>query len=305
MAAPRVQAYDRLDPIGCRTESIMSFLTTMKLLIVASVVLSVMALAMRARAKDALYLFRNWREGLAAALAMFVVVPAIAVTIALLFDLKPEVKVAILLLSLSPVPPLLPKRQLGSDAEGAYVISLLVAAALASLVVMPVGLHVFGSIFNARLRVEPGSIATILLITIVAPMLAGLAAQRWLGERADRVSNLLLKVGGILLVACGLALLVVLLPAFGRLVGGGTLLALVGMIAAGLLAGYVLGGPSPRNRGALALAAATRHPGVAMAVAATNFPQAKLALVAILLYVVLNVIVAVPFLKIGRKRLER
>ena len=88
----------------------MSLLAAMKLLIVTSIVLNLMALAMRAHARDVLHMFRNWRLGLRAFVAMFGVVPAIALAMSLNFGLRPEVKIALLVLSLSPVPPLLPKK---------------------------------------------------------------------------------------------------------------------------------------------------------------------------------------------------
>ena len=276
----------------------MSLLAVMKLLVVTSIVLSVMALAMRAHAQDVLYLFRNWRLGLCAFVAMFVVVPAVALAMALNFGLKPEVKVALLVLSLSPVPPLLPKKQLKAGGEGAYITGLLVAAALASLVVMPLGVKLFAALFGVEQHISTASVARTLAVTIAAPMLLGFIAGKLLGPRAAAVSAWVGKLAMLLLVVCGVVVLVMVAPSRWGLVGGGPLLAMLAMILAGLGAGYLLGGGMPENRAALALAAATRHPGVALGVVGAGFPDQRLALVAVLVFVVLNVLVGVPFLRL-------
>jgi BASS family bile acid:Na+ symporter len=276
----------------------MSLLAVMKLLIVASIVLSVLSLAMRANAADVLYLFRNPGLGVRALVSMYVVVPAVALAIVMAFDLHPGVEIALLVLSLSPVPPLLPKKQLKSGGEGAYITGLLVAAALVSLVAMPLGLHLFGSVFGRDVQVSTAGIAKTLAITIVVPLLLGFAGQKLLGARAAKASVAIGRIAMLMLLVGAAVVLVMVAPAMGKLVGGGTLAALVGMIIAGLAAGYLLGGAAPSNRAALALASATRHPGVALGVVGAAFPDEKQALVAILIFVVLNVIVGIPFLKL-------
>lgn len=81
--------------------------------------------------------------------------------------------------------------------------------------------------------------------------------------------------------------------------------AVVATIAAfvllGLAVGHLLGGPDAHDRAVLALATATRHPGIALAIGATNFPEQKAVLPAILLYVVLGAILTLPYV-MWRKR---
>lgn len=280
----------------------MSLLAVMKLLIVLSIVLNVMAMAMRSRPQDVWYMFQHWRSGLGAFAAMFVVVPAIALALMLNFGLKPEVKIALMVLSLSPVPPLLPVRQQQAGAGAPYTTGLLVAAALASLLVMPAGLHLFGMFFGMEMRVAAAGVAMTVLLTIALPMLLGFLARHLLGARALAVSLVLRKVGLVLLVVCALVLLAIMLPGMWRLLGSGTLAALLAMILGGLAAGYLFGGSSPENRAALALAAATRHPGVALGVIVAAFPEQRLALVAVLMSALLNLLVAIPFLRLVASR---
>ncbi len=276
----------------------MTLVQAMKLLVLLSVMLTVVSLALRARAGDFLYLFREWRLGLRAVIAMFVIVPAVAILMANVFELKGPVKIALVALAFSPVPPLLPRKQVKAGGEASYITGLLVAAALASLVLAPIGLSVTGAIYGVETQVSRAGMATTLGLTIALPLLLGVLGQRVLGdERAAAVSGPLSKVANVLFGVSVLALLVALAPAVGKLLGDGTIVALVAMSLVGLAAGWFLAGDDRDNRIVLALASAARHPGVAIGIATTSFPDAKLAPAAIILAAVVNTLIAIPFLK--------
>jgi BASS family bile acid:Na+ symporter len=276
----------------------MTLVQAMKLLVLLSVMLTVVSLALRARAGDFLYLFREWRLGLRAVIAMFVIVPAVAILMANVFELKGPVKIALVALAFSPVPPLLPRKQVKAGGEASYITGLLVAAALASLVLAPIGLSVTGAIYGVETQVSRAGMATTLGLTIALPLLLGVLGQRVLGDaRAAAVSGPLSKVANVLFAISVLALLVALAPAVGKLLGDGTIVALVAMSLVGLAAGWFLAGDDRDNRIVLALASAARHPGVAIGIATTNFPDAKLAPAAIILAAVVNTLIAIPFLK--------
>ncbi|WHO38219.1 hypothetical protein PMI04_016900 [Sphingobium sp. AP49] len=276
----------------------MTLVQAMKLLVLLSVMLTVFSLALRARAGDFLYLFREWRLGLRAMVAMFILVPAAAILMANIFDLKGAVKIALVALAFSPVPPLLPRKQVKAGGDAAYITGLLVAAALASLILAPIGLSLTGAIYGVETQVSRSGMAVTLGLTIALPLLLGVLGQRVLGEgRAAAVAGPLSKVANILFAIGVLALLVALAPAIGKLLGDGTLVALVVMSLVGLGAGWCLAGDSRDNRIVLALASAARHPGVAIGIATTSFAEAKLAPAAIILAAAINTLVAIPFLK--------
>jgi len=65
----------------------------------------------------------------------------------------------------------------------------------------------------------------------------------------------------------------------------------------GLTVGHLLGGPDPHDRRVLALATATRHPGVAMAIAALNFPDQRAAQIVIVYHLIFGAIVSFPYVK--------
>jgi BASS family bile acid:Na+ symporter len=91
-------------------------------------------------------------------------------------------------------------------------------------------------------------------------------------------------------------------PDMMLLLGNGTLIAILAFIGAGLALGHLLGGPDPEDRAVLALATATRHPGVAMVIASGNFPGEKLVAPALLLYLIMATIASIPYLKWLKRR---
>jgi BASS family bile acid:Na+ symporter len=88
------------------------------------------------------------------------------------------------------------------------------------------------------------------------------------------------------------------------LIGDGSLLAIVAFVAVGLAIGHLLGGPDPDDRTTFALATATRHPGVALVIAAGIFPGGTLVAPALMLYLLVTAIASAPYV-MWRKRRHR
>jgi bile acid:Na+ symporter, BASS family len=79
-----------------------------KIGILASIFLTVLGMGLAATWNDATYLVRKPALLARSLLSMFVVMPVVCVCAALLFHLPPPVRVALVALAISPVPPLLP-----------------------------------------------------------------------------------------------------------------------------------------------------------------------------------------------------
>ena len=69
-----------------------------------------------------------------------------------------------------------------------------------------------------------------------------------------------------------------------------------GILTVGLAFGHVLGGPDPQTRSALAIAILHVTLGIALILAQANFPEATLVGPAVLLYLLVNAVVAVLYL---------
>jgi BASS family bile acid:Na+ symporter len=78
------------------------------LLLKISITLNVLALGLKAAHDEATYLFRHPAELGRAFLSMNMVMPLTALALGLSFNLKPAMKIALVALSVSPVPPVFP-----------------------------------------------------------------------------------------------------------------------------------------------------------------------------------------------------
>src|SRR5439155_18977208 len=108
----------------------------------------------------------------------------------------------------------------------------------------------------------------------------------------DQASPITSFIASVLLIVGLLPILFTAAKTMLSLVGNGTLFSFSVFAICGLLIGHFLGGPEPENRRVLALAAATRHPAIAVAIAHANFPDQKLAVPAVFLYTIVGAILS-------------
>ncbi len=261
-----------------------------------SIVLTVLALGLRTTPAEAVSLFRQPGLFLRSLVSMNIVMPLIAVALALSFDLHPAVKLALIVVSISPVPPILPRKQLKAGGSSSYTLGLLVASCALAIFIIPVSVTFIGKIFGRIADVSSASIAAIVFTTVLAPLSVGMFLRRIAPGFAGRIQ----KPTGIaamgLLVLAVLPMLFSAFPAIVSLVGNGTLVAIIAFVVAGLVTGHLLGGPESDNRGVLALATSARHPGVAISIAHISNPEIKLATAAVILYLLVSAILAKPYL---------
>lgn len=261
-----------------------------------SMALIMFCVALNASIHDVMYLLRNPWLLVRSLFAMNVVMPLFAVAIALLFELNPIIEIALIATSLSPVPPILPNKQIKAGGTYSYIIGVLAVTALFSIVFVPVAAEILGRVFNRPVQVSAGAVAGIVATSILAPLIAGVAFQKISPSVANRIAHPLSIFAVVLLVVAFLPVLVMQWRAIVSLIGDFTLVAIAVFVFVGLAVGHWLGGPDPDNRTVLALATATRHPAVAMAVI-HNVPDRQAALAAILLVLIFGALVSGPYVK--------
>ncbi len=275
--------------------------TLILLAVKASIVLSVFAIGLASRVEDTLFLLRQPRLLMRSALAINIAMPLVAAAMAWAFDLPKSVEVALVALAVSPVPPLLPKKQMKAHGEPSYAIGLLVAAALVAVLFVPIAVELVGLAFQLPLSMDPWTVAKLVFATVLAPLLAGIFVRRLWPAIAASYARPIGLTANIVLILCALAILATAWPAIVDLTGTGAVWAVAAFVAIGLAIGHWLGGPDPNHRTVLALATASRHPGVALAIASANFPGDKAVLPALLLYLLAATVLAVPYV-MWRKR---
>lgn len=268
-----------------------------------SIAMVVFALALQARPGDLLHLARRPALLLRSILAMNVIMPVLAALTASFTRIPPEVRLALILLAVSPVPPVLPGKESKAGGNVSYAIGLLFTAALLSIATVPLSVMVIGRLFGYDVSVPPSVIAITVGTTVLAPLLAGVLVRNVAASLAGKLARPLSMVGTILLLVAVVPILIGSWPAVRQAVGDGAVVAIVLFTVVGLLVGHLLGGPDPENRTVLALSTASRHPGVAIAIAGSvvageNKPEI---VATVILAVLAGAIVTAPYVKL-RKR---
>jgi len=282
-----------------------SILEILILGVMISVFLTVLSLGMRATLNDLVCLFRRPGLLIRALLSMFVIMPVVAILMVKSFDLDPVIKVALVVLSVSPIPPLFPKKAFKSGGEASFTFGLLAAISLLSIVAIPLVFILFNAVFIREAKFSESWIVQTILVKILLPLVIGMALRQFVPVLSERYGRIVEKAGGILLLASFLPVLILILPTIWSLMGVPTILAIVLFALVGAASGYFLGGPDPNERVVLAMATATRHPGIAITLAITNAGETpkKLLVAAVILYLIVSAIAVTPFLKwlSGRK----
>lgn len=257
----------------------------------ASIFLCVLVLGLRASIRDATVVFRSPYLLVSSVVSMYVMMPAVAIALATSFELHPAVKIALIALALSPVPPFLPQQVLKAGGAAPYTIGLLVASTVLSVVVIPVALEFFHRMLDVPLRLSGGQLTNVLLFTTVLPLALGMIIRRALPHAAERAMKPLSLVANVVLVLAALAVVLTYWRQLISLVGDGTLLVLIVFSIVGIVVGRALGGPSREQHTVLALSTASRHPAVAMVIAHATFPTQQLVAPAVLWALVTGAVV--------------
>ena len=273
----------------------MSLQTLILFVLKASILLNVFAIGLKAGVHDATYMFRRPGKLAKALLAMNILMPLFAVAFVLAFHLKHAVEVALVALAVSPVPPILPRKLRKAGATESDTIGLLVAVGILAIVFVPAAMEILERVFHVPLRMTFASVAALVFVTIILPLALGIAVHTLAPVAADRLVNPIAKIASIALLLSAVVILFSGAPAIWELTGNGTLVAIAAFVLVGLLIGHFVGGPKPENRAGLAMATASRHPGIAIALAVANFPEEKLAISAVLLYLLVNILVSIPY----------
>lgn len=219
--------------------------------------------------------------------------------------LSPPARFGIALMAACPSAPLTLRKagKTGGDRELAAVLQA--CAAVAAIATIPLIADLYRSSFGVTgWDIGPKEVALQVAQAQVLPLLAGLALRRWQPALAQRLSGPLDKLAnGLLLLLIALLLLMslpLLLPfAAANLLG---LAFMAAMVLAALAIGFLLAGPDPRERTTIALVTSMRNPGLALLLATTYGAGLAGLRLAVLSYLVVTVLLSIPFLRWLRLR---
>jgi BASS family bile acid:Na+ symporter len=133
--------------------------------------------------------------------------PVVAVAIVWAFDLHEAVEVSRVALALLPVPPILPKKQIKARGEPSYAIGLLVVGAAVAVVFIPIAIELIGQFFEMQVHMRVWPIAQLVLMTVLAPLAAGMLVRLVAPAIALRISQSVALIAAVLLAVSVLPLL--------------------------------------------------------------------------------------------------
>jgi len=256
----------------------------------AGIVCVVVATGLRSRWSDATYLLK--RPGMLARtiVARNILVPLTALALASVYTREAAVRAAILVLSVTGVPPTLPESEFRAGAREQTALGILISQTLLAIVFVPASLMAFNAILGTQVVVTSARVIGVVGELTLVPFFAGLVVSYISHSVATRISLPIHRLGQMLLVVGIVAIAVVFSRAWKDLAGNGTLLAVTLMVFAALMIGHALGGQRRHDRIALAIASASSHPGLAIAIVTANASRTAVGQIvaAVLLYIVIG-----------------
>ena len=278
----------------------MSAMQLMMLAINASMFLIVFKLGVDTTFAGVTYLFRRPALLLRSILAMTLVMPVLVILACLAF--RPSQTIAVALIGLR-------SRRCRRSCRTSSSVRAVRRATCSASSSRPRSRHraraavdrIIDHAFGRDAEIPASKVAAIMLMTVLAPLVAGVATRRFAPAFAERIERPVSIVGNLLLIAAVIPLLIVVTPLFWPLIGSGVIAALVAFTLIGVAVGHAFGGPDADRRAVLALATGSRHPGIALAIASINFPARTDVIAVVIYHLLIGALVALPYV-IWRKR---
>lgn len=221
------------------------------------------------------------------------------------YSLHQPARFAIALMALSPSAPLALRKAGKAGGDRQLAALLQIGAAIAAIVTIPLLGAVFKGVFQIEgWQIRPLDVGLQVAQAQVLPLVLGLLIRQRLPKLADRIEAPLDKLANMLL----LLLLVVILVKAGPLLLAfipqnlPALLMMALMVLIALAIGTAMAGGHGSERTTTALVTSMRNPGLALLFASTHGQGMAGVKLGILIYLLLTVLVSVPFLRWRRSQ---
>ncbi len=228
----------------------------------------------------------NVRLVLLALLANFVIVPAAAFALTRILPLEQDLQIGLIVFSAVAGAPLSIKATQIANGDMRFAVGLIALQVIATVVYLPLVLP----LLVPGVRVDTIAVALPLILQILVPLGFGLLMNARYDEEADMTRPVMRDISNICL-----ALMIVLnLANIGQvlgLIGTGAILAVLLVIAIGLAAGYLLGGPEPKTRRALAIGTGQRNFAAAFVIGGGNFADRPTVIVMLLAASLISIVI--------------
>jgi len=251
----------------------MSVDVIINLLATIALFIMMVAVGLSVSVGDVLTVAKDWRLSLRAGVANYLIVPAIAIGLLLLFRPLPMVAVGFLVAVVCPGAPFGPSFTAMAKGNMVVAVGLMAVLAASSAIIAPLLLRLLLPIIAGHddLTINSLRILTTLMLSQFLPLCLGLSFRRVRPAIAERLKNLfgrlsallsILLIGLIIAVQFQMLRQIRIRGYFGMLV----------MVMATVAAGWLTGGAGSDQRKTMAITTSTRNVGVALVIAASSFP---------------------------------
>jgi len=165
---------------------------------------------------------------------------------------------------------------------------------------VPLSVALITTFFGRTVQIPTSLVAKVLGFSVIAALILGVIVKR-LAPSFERFAKPLSKLATAIVLLAMVPILLTTWRAIVREIGDFTIVAIALFTLAGLAVGHLLGGPDSEDRTVLALSTASRHPGVALALAGAVAEDKAAVSAAVLLAVLVTSVVTVPYVKWRRR----
>jgi len=257
--------------------------------------LIIASIGLQARWRDVLAAMRNTDLVLKGLLAVNIIVPIAALIICSILPIDPLIKIGIVIMAVSPMAPLVQMKMQKAGLDTSQAVGLYVALILSAILFVPATVALLSALYPTHASISVAAVGKMVFITTLLPVAVGLAIGNGAPDFARRAAPIVMITGFIAVLLLAVLILYKQGGAMLGLLGDGTLLAIMVTVAVGIAAGSLLGRPNPANSNALAMAAGTRHPGIAALIVHANFNEPRVMLT-VLLFLLTGIIMTVAYL---------
>lgn len=204
-------------------------------------------------------------------IANFVVMPAVAIGLTRLLRLDPQFGTGLLLLGVAAGAPFLPKLVEVAKGDLPFSVGLMVLLMVVTVGYLPVVLP----LALPGVSVDPMGIAKSLVVLMLIPLAISLVVRAKALAFAEKVKPFFGKLSSLSLIALISLITIANFRNVISVFGTGAILAALLFLAAGLAAGWLLGGPGRDTRTVMALGTSQRNIAAALVVAGQSFEDPK------------------------------
>jgi BASS family bile acid:Na+ symporter len=222
--------------------------------------------------KEIMLAASNKRLFIRALFANFILVPLLGLGIARILPMPTNIETGFLLLAAAPGALFAINFTRKTQDSVPFAAALLFSLTVLSLVVTPFLAQLLLNV-DQPVTLHYDRAVQVLFLYVLVPLLAGLALNRWANPMALRLRKPLSACAGVSFVLVTV-LTMGLKSAATKQIGMNGLLAMLLLIAASMVIGWMLGGPDRGTRRVLTVNTSMRNVALALAIASRSFPGA-------------------------------